>query len=112
MCEPETTVSLEIPAQPGWTRHIKDGKKRIGVDACLAPLIQVLNDNGFPTLACCCGHGYHPGNIVLMDGREFIIAPDYESSRIAERAFPNASGEWHFEEGRILAEKTREWIRS
>lgn len=33
------------------------GKIEISVDTCLAPLVQMLNDYGIETLACCCGHG-------------------------------------------------------
>ena len=53
----------------------KDISKReeVPVDACLAPLVQMLNDYGIETIACCCGHGavsvssirIHPKNIKL-----------------------------------------------
>lgn len=33
------------------------GRREIPVDACIAPLVQVLNDYGIETIACCCGHG-------------------------------------------------------
>lgn len=33
------------------------GRTRIAVDACLAPLVQALNDLGVKTTGCCCGHG-------------------------------------------------------
>ena len=33
------------------------GRREIAVDACIAPLVQVLNDHGIETIACCCGHG-------------------------------------------------------
>jgi len=33
------------------------GRKKIKVDACIAPLVQMLNDYGIETIACCCGHG-------------------------------------------------------
>ena len=32
-------------------------QKKIKVDACIAPLVQILNDYGIETIACCCGHG-------------------------------------------------------
>ncbi len=33
------------------------GRRTIKVDACIAPLVQMLNDYGIETIACCCGHG-------------------------------------------------------
>ena len=32
-------------------------RKKIKVDACIAPLVQILNNYGIETIACCCGHG-------------------------------------------------------
>lgn len=32
------------------------GRREIKVDACIAPLVQMLNDYGIETIACCCGH--------------------------------------------------------
>lgn len=58
------------------------------VDSCIANIVHALNAEGIPTIACCCGHGKRPGNIALLDGRELIIAPDYETARISEKAFP------------------------
>ena len=54
------------------------------IDACIAPIVQALNDTGLATRACCCGHGEHPGVISLMDGREVLIARTYEEAREAE----------------------------
>jgi hypothetical protein len=50
--------------------------------------VKALNDAGIETIASCCGHGKRPGNIVLKDGRELIIAPDFEAGRMIDRAFP------------------------
>lgn len=59
-----------------------------GIDECLKPLIEALNNAGVKTIASCCGHGKQPGNIALADGRELIIAPDYETARHIERDWP------------------------
>lgn len=40
------------------------GRTEITVDACLAPLVQALNDAGVHTLGCCCGHGHAAGSIL------------------------------------------------
>lgn len=58
------------------------------VDGCIVEIVQALNNCGLQTHASCCGHGKRPGIISLNDGRELIICPDYESARIAEKAFP------------------------
>jgi hypothetical protein len=56
------------------------GKDR-NIDRCLASLVIALNAGGIETVACCCGHGNRWGNIMLADGRELIIAPNFESAR-------------------------------
>lgn len=55
-------------------------------DPCIAQIVQALNDGGIRTVASCCGHGAVNGNIALADGRELIIAADYETARTVERA--------------------------
>ena len=65
-----------------WRKN--KGGNPIYVDSCIAPIIQVLNDNGFPTIASCCGHGKSFGNISLRNGRELIIMPDYKTARFIE----------------------------
>ena len=69
-------IKLHHPTPRGFTTA--------GVDACIAPLVQALNDGGFQTVASCCGHGKRPGNIALEDGRELLILPNYEEARKLE----------------------------
>lgn len=33
------------------------GRRTVPIDACIAHLVQALNDYGIETIACCCGHG-------------------------------------------------------
>ena len=66
----------------------KDGRTHAPVDPCIARIAQALNDVGLQTIASCCGHGKQPGNIMLEDGREVFIAPDYEAARKIGRLFP------------------------
>ena len=49
----------------GETKEIitLDGKS-ISVDACLQPFIQSLNNQGYKTVGCCCGHGKYPSTII------------------------------------------------
>jgi hypothetical protein len=63
------------------------GRTEIGVDSCIAPLVQALNDAGIATRACCCGHGKGLGDIMLEDGRELMIAQDYDTARKIEKMF-------------------------
>jgi len=41
----------------------------IDVDACLAPLVQMLNEYGIKTLACCCGHGKIKTSSVIISSK-------------------------------------------
>ena len=70
-------------------------KERVpaGIDPCLKHLLHALNEGGFKTVASCCGHGHQPGNIVLADGRELFIMPDFESSRHLNDLFRGINGE-------------------
>ena len=45
----------------------------IKVDACIAPLIQMLNDYGIETVASCCGHGKTEGRIDFADGHVMLM---------------------------------------
>lgn len=44
--------------------------KEVSIDACIAPVIQHLWNNGVNTAGSCCGHGKEPPSIVLGDGAE------------------------------------------
>lgn len=107
MCKQDETVAISVKAHPSWTRHVSNGRKLIDVDSCLADIVMALNEIGVHTKACCCGHGHAPGNIALEDGRELIIAPDFLSARVAERAFPNIQGNWMNPEDQAFAERVR-----
>ncbi len=60
-----------------------------GIDGCMQPLVDALNNAGVETVASCCGHGRRPGNIALRDGRELIICPDFETGRKIDKMFPS-----------------------
>lgn len=72
----------------GTTEPVVINGKPRSIDSCLVPIIRALNDCGAATIACCCGHGKHPGNIILADGREIFIAPDFATARAVDKAFP------------------------
>ena len=60
MCERGTykKVHLAFP-------HERSVRMEADVDACIAPIVQALNDAGFRTLASCCGHGFANPFILL-----------------------------------------------
>jgi len=84
MCKWGTTEVLEltIPANLSSTGRAKF--KRVDIDSCIAGIVRALNEIGITPVASCCGHGRRPGNIALADGRELIIAPDFETAREVE----------------------------
>ena len=71
-------------------RHLNKNGKPFYVDECIAPLIQVLNDNGFPTIASCCGHGKQPSSIIFkLDGKEKEIRiMTFGQARKVDKVFP------------------------
>ena len=73
MCEHGTTVPMPI-----------NGRVR-DIDSCLALIVATLNTiPKLETVACCCGHGKMVGSIALADGRELLIASDFEQARWIE----------------------------
>ena len=64
-------LNVPIPAHLSHTGIFRWDAKP--VDACIAPIVQALNDAGIYTANSCCGHGKSDGSIVLHDGRELII---------------------------------------
>lgn len=92
MCEwgTSTPLKLFIPANLSRTGEARWDVKE--VDSCIAPIVEALNAAGVVTVASCCGHGRQPGNIALADGREIIIAPDFETGRRIDSLFPPING--------------------
>jgi len=59
------------------------------VDACIAPIVSALNLASIRTASSCCGHGKGPGSILLQDGRELVVHPEWVSTgRAALEAVP------------------------
>lgn len=64
----------------------QNGKPTVWCDPEIVDLVGALNTRCLRTVASCSGHGGPFGNIMLADGRELLILPDWESTRFAERA--------------------------
>jgi len=67
----ETILYVPMPAHLSYTGAFRWDYK--GIDACIAPIVQALNDAGIYTANCCCGHGKEDGSIHLHDGRVLRI---------------------------------------
>lgn len=74
----------------GTDELVRIGGKPVFIDKCIAPIVMVLNKGGLKTIAACCGHGKRPGNIVLEDGRELFIMPDFDLAREFDRIWNKA----------------------
>lgn len=60
------------------------GRTEIAVDACLAPLVQMLNNYGVRTIGCCCGHGQAEGNVLYeQDGQQHTLTIPRTTGRVA-----------------------------
>lgn len=64
-------VEIEIPADLSHTG--KAYRRKVKIDACIAPIVKALNDAGIKTRQSCCGHGKGPGSIELADGRQLVV---------------------------------------
>lgn len=85
MCEWKSDWSHQVPMPI-------NGRVKF-IDSCIAHIVAALNAANIHTVASCCGHGHQPGSIILDDGKELIIAPDWETARKIESYFPNIHGE-------------------
>lgn len=64
--KPEVKLTMLTSILPDGKRTYKD----VMVDACIAPVVQHLWDNGVTTGGSCCGHGKQPPSLVLGEGDE------------------------------------------
>ena len=73
MCEwgTDVEVRVKIPADLSYTGEDRWAVKP--VDACIAPIVEALQQAGINMRGCCCGHGEYNGSILLADGRCLII---------------------------------------
>ena len=83
MCDhsPNREAAMVVIAEPAPDTR----RGVVWCDPCLAPLVRALNEGGINTVASCCGHGRRPGNIALADGRELVIARDFDEGRRLDR---------------------------
>lgn len=71
-CNRQTqNVLVKIPADLSCTGFARF--KYVGIDACIAPLVEALQKGGIDMRGSCCGHGKSVGEIHLQDGQVLII---------------------------------------
>ena len=73
----------------------------IKVDACIAPLVQMLNDYGVQTIASCCGHGKTEESRILLSAKSLKLLPLDDGSFRAHLVFP-------FKEG-VMTDHEHKW---
>ncbi len=49
------------------------GRIEIKIDDCIAPLVQMLNDYGIETVACCCGHGKTAKSHIRISSKNILL---------------------------------------
>ena len=70
----EILLTVPVPAELSADRSPRWAYK--GIDKCIAPLVDALNNAEIYTASCCCGHGDELGHIWLQDGRILIVLPN------------------------------------
>ena len=84
MCKWGTNTKVELCRVNFWgltkEQHNKRAKK-LGlskkeelIDACIAPLVQMLNDYGIETIACCCGHGKTAKSSIRISSKNILLS--------------------------------------
>ena len=69
MCKWGTEMILMLPKASGILEPV-------GIDGCIASIVEALNKDGVRTIASCCGHEKIDGSIILADGRELLVRDD------------------------------------
>lgn len=64
----------------------------IKIDACIAPLVQTLNDCGIETTASCCGHGKTEESGIVLSAQSLKIVPREDGSFRVHLVFPYKEG--------------------
>ena len=73
MCENRESkrVWVKIPEDLSCTGFARF--KYTGIDECIAPIIQALQQGGIDMRGSCCGHNKTYGYVSLQDGRGLLI---------------------------------------
>lgn len=72
-------VRVKIPADLAAGGRAK--WKHMKIDACIAPLVRILQEAGIDMRGSCCGHGRGHGDIHLQDGRMLLILDETAATK-------------------------------
>jgi len=75
----DKVIRVFMPAELSHTGKARWADKAI--DACIAPIVKAMNENGIYTRASCCGHGKEMGRISLHDGRVIMVDNPKDTER-------------------------------
>lgn len=73
MCQDRESVRVRVRIPADLSCSGRARWKRMGIDACIAPIVKALQGGGIDMRASCCGHGVAAGRIDLADGRTLWI---------------------------------------
>ena len=73
MCDWGTDRMVEVRIAPDLSSTGEEKWKAVGIDACIADIVEALQRGGINMRASCCGHGQGDGRIDLADGRVLVI---------------------------------------
>lgn len=84
MCEWGTSLPIYVIRRNNDS--IPDGWHLIYVDACIAPVVQTMNNLGILTVGCCCGHGKTNATVLVeLESEELMLKFGYNYTVFEDR---------------------------
>lgn len=82
-CPCGNTIDVRVHIPADLSHHLSARWALKPIDYCIAPIVNALQSVGIDMRGSCCGHGEHPGEILLQDGRVIRIeGADCEDLRL------------------------------
>lgn len=78
MCEWGTSKNVMVWIAPDLSASGRAKWKSVGIDSCIADLVNMIQRGGVMMRGSCCGHGRGLGDIHLQDGRILLICNEAE----------------------------------
>ena len=73
MCEQGNNILVEVKIPADLSHTDKAYWKKVGIDKCIAPIVEALQKGGIDMRGSCCGHNERNGYITLQDKRVLIV---------------------------------------
>jgi hypothetical protein len=77
MCRWGTNRNVRVKVLAAQSCTGQDRWREFPIDACIADIVEALQQGGIDMTASCCGHGKADGLISLADGRELVVRCAY-----------------------------------